>query len=163
MSTFMHQKTYSRIFRQHSIKHPQREATQVFISDNTVEYIVVPVCSVITAVRMDELQLWASINVTHKLGAHGASKKEYLLYNSSYKHAKLWAFQDNVYLWKGSNWMGKRAVSRWVLVGKILRWPLRVLFSDIYATYNPLSLSVSRICEYNGILLPWVSYVILQR
>lgn len=116
------------------------------------------------AVRMDELQLWATINVTlTNLEPMEPSKKEYLLYNNSYKHAKLWAFQDNVYPWKGSNRMGKRAVSRWALVGKILRWPLRVPFSDIYSTYNPLSLSVSRICEYNGILLPWVIYVISQR
>lgn len=100
--------------------------------------------------------------VSQTLSQKSQTKKD-LLYDSSQKYAKLGFFQD-VYPWRGSNWTGKTAVSRvWVLVGKIVRWPPRVPFSDIHTTYTPLPLNVSGTCEYDGLLLSGVSYVILQR
>lgn len=38
--------------------------------------------------------------------------------------------------------------------GRIQRWPWRILPPSIPTLYNPLSLSVSRSCEYDRIVAP---------
>lgn len=77
-----------------------------------------------------------------------------LWYYSSYKHIKLcYGFVRMFTLEGAMNERGRRAVSGVLVpIGRILRWSQEPS-SDTHTTYDPLPLSVSEICECDGLSL----------